>query len=121
MFRYGPSKNAIHGLTYVLNNEYDSVVRSETWLIGPVSTPAIGNMEPDGWFVVSSPSFAKRGVELFGFYEEYAPALGHAIQVEEQESEKRKIILFLFAERFDASVASTLEKHFHCQSKQRSL
>jgi short-subunit dehydrogenase len=77
---YGASKCAIHGLVYLLNNEYDSVVRAETWLIGPVSTPALNNAEPDGWFIVSSPDFARRALDLFGFYEEYAPALGHAIQ-----------------------------------------
>lgn len=79
--RYGPSKNAVHGLTYVINNEYSGVVRAETWLIGPVSTPALGNAEPDGWYVVSSQHFAERGVQMFGLFEEYAPPIGHAVQV----------------------------------------
>ncbi len=74
---YGAAKSAMHGLTHTINNEYDSI-RAETWLIGLVSTPALSDTQPDGLYIVSSKSFAASAVRLFGFYEIYAPAIGHA-------------------------------------------
>ncbi len=75
---YGASKSGLHGLVRVINNEYDSI-RAETWLIGPVSTPTLSNVQPDGVYIVSAKAFAASAVNLFGFYEEYAPAIGHAV------------------------------------------
>jgi short-subunit dehydrogenase len=73
---YGPAKSALHGLVRVINNEYDTI-RAETWIIGPVSTPTLSNVEPDGVYIVSAKAFAANAVRLFGYYEEYAPVLFH--------------------------------------------
>jgi len=76
---YGTDKHAIHGLMRTVNNEYsDYGIHAEAQVIGPVSTPALGNPDNDAiGLVVTSAYFAKYSVEKVGFREIYSPTIMH--------------------------------------------
>jgi len=83
MSMYGASKGAMHSLTYLINNEYYLLgIRAEAIVIGLVSTPAVGMIEPD-WlgYTVTAEHLATKALDQFGWKEVYAPSLGHALYV----------------------------------------
>lgn len=79
---YPGDKSFMNTLTQQLNIEYENFgIRSEALIVGQVSTPTLGNKEPDGFLTCKPIGITENALDLWGWYDLYTPYWGHALSV----------------------------------------